>query len=285
MTAASQTAYEIVDWDRHYETAESRKRKELFWVRVPVGRLSKRYMRLMRMEDGPAIFGVWVAVLQLAATMPRRGLLIDQRGEPLSVIDIEDETSMPADTISRALDVLTSDRVGWMRSISVADAVAKETQAAKASSGTSAKPKPAGANKPARTLVEAIYAAYPRKAARAAALKAISAALVKASQPGHEGNANPAAWLLARVEAYAASPAGRSPPKDAGDFRPHPATWFNQERYHDDPAEWQHPNGASDAQNRSRNTQRSNAATGGLQGNAASADERARIDAAAGAPL
>lgn len=114
MPAETPLVYEIVDWDTHYETADSRKRKELFWVRIPVGRLSKRYRRLMRRPDGPEVFAVWIAVLQLAATMPTRGLLVDAKGEALTADDIEDETDMPATVVANALGVLAGERIGWL---------------------------------------------------------------------------------------------------------------------------------------------------------------------------
>ena len=81
--------------------------------------------------------------------------------------------------------------------------------------------------------IEAIYQAYPRKVAKAEALKAIGKAAARVKgRPETQGD--PAAWLLGRVVAFAESPAGK-----AGTFTPHPATWFNKGRYDDDQAEWQ----------------------------------------------
>lgn len=71
--------------------------------------------------------------------------------------------------------------------------------------------------------VDALYAAYPRKVGRAAAYKAIRKAL--RSAPFEE--------LLTAVQEFARSPAGK-----AGTFTPHPASWFNAERWNDDRAEW-----------------------------------------------
>ena len=71
---------------------------------------------------------------------------------------------------------------------------------------------------------ESIFSAYPRKVARKPALQAITKALKK----------NAADYLLERTTAYAAAVAGKEP-----QFIPHPATWFNQERFNDDPQEWE----------------------------------------------
>ncbi len=75
-------------------------------------------------------------------------------------------------------------------------------------------------------VVEQIYQAYPRKVGKRAAIPAIQRALERC-QYGHD-------WMLARVQRYADSPAGK-----AGRFTPHPATWFNDGRYDDDQKEWQ----------------------------------------------
>lgn len=79
---------------------------------------------------------------------------------------------------------------------------------------------------------ESIYAAYPRKVGKTKALKAIGKALddIARRKPAP---ADPAAWLLERVRAFAASPAGKR-----GEFTPHPANWFLAARYDDDPREW-----------------------------------------------
>lgn len=75
--------------------------------------------------------------------------------------------------------------------------------------------------------VEMIYQAYPRKIGRTAAEKAIGQLLKNGCAAGH---------LLERTQAYAGAVAHWN----AGErqYCPHPATWFNQGRYDDDPKEW-----------------------------------------------
>lgn len=75
----------------------------------------------------------------------------------------------------------------------------------------------------ASDLSEEIYNAYPRKIGRPAAIKAIKAAI----------RCSPAQHVLERTLAYAAARRG----EDA-QFTPHPATWFNQHRFNDDPKTW-----------------------------------------------
>lgn len=69
-----------------------------------------------------------------------------------------------------------------------------------------------------------IYEAYPRKIGRPNALRAITKAL----------KTKPPKELLDATARYARAVSGILEEK----FIPHPATWFNQERYNDDPATW-----------------------------------------------
>jgi uncharacterized protein YdaU (DUF1376 family) len=72
----------------------------------------------------------------------------------------------------------------------------------------------------------AIYEAYPRRTGRGPALKAIA----KAAQ------ATTPLELLEATQAYAAATASWQ--AEDREFIPHPATWFNQQRYLDDRTTW-----------------------------------------------
>jgi hypothetical protein len=76
--------------------------------------------------------------------------------------------------------------------------------------------------------VESVYAEYPRKVGRGAALKAIMSALHRIDDP------DPVAVLIRVTREFARSPAGQR-----GEFTPHPATFYNHSRYLDDPEEWE----------------------------------------------
>jgi len=78
---------------------------------------------------------------------------------------------------------------------------------------------------------EDIYAAYPRKIGKQAALKAIK----KACGTGAVGQMK-AVTILGKVKEYAAAVA-QWPAADK-QYCPHPATWFNRGSYDDDPSEW-----------------------------------------------
>lgn len=94
--------------------------------------------------------------------------------------------------------------------------------------GASAAPKPViGTSNKNQVLVnweELIYQAYPKHVGKPVALKAI----------GRQLKNYTAEFLMAKTEAYAAAVKGCET-----QFIPHPSTWFNQERFNDDPSTWE----------------------------------------------
>lgn len=80
---------------------------------------------------------------------------------------------------------------------------------------------------PALGIEDEIYEAYPRKEGKDAALRAIR----KRLNEGANGK-----FMLDQVKVYAVNIAWKE-----RRFIPHPATWFNEGRFNDDPAEWYDP--------------------------------------------
>lgn len=116
---------------------------------------------------------------------------------------------------------------GWNAAI-VQTEVSSKSQAGDAGST------PAGST----ITADAIYAAYPRKVGRGAAIKAIQkAAKLIGPKATSMTRFCPYAVLLERTQAFAKATA--SWPEADRHFICHPATWFNQERYNDDPKEWE----------------------------------------------
>jgi hypothetical protein len=75
---------------------------------------------------------------------------------------------------------------------------------------------------------EAVYALYPRKRGKGAAMKAIRAAIKRVAQ-GKDPPPDPTRWLKDRVAEYAESVRGKNK-----QYVPYPATWMNEERYLDE---------------------------------------------------
>lgn len=105
--------YRIRDWDAHFETAESRKLNKTRWVPMPTKQDGKGYRRIAQHQDGVAIFCAWNLIVQVASKMPTRGVLVDEDG-PLDADDLSVKTGFPAAIFTTALDVLVSDKVGWV---------------------------------------------------------------------------------------------------------------------------------------------------------------------------
>jgi hypothetical protein len=72
-------------------------------------------------------------------------------------------------------------------------------------------------------VCESIYAEYPKKVGKPDALKAIRKAISELSE----------AVILERTKAYAIARKGEDPK-----YTPHPSTWYNQQRFNDDPITW-----------------------------------------------
>lgn len=105
--------YSIRNWNAHYEKAQTRKVEKAQWVPLPVKHDGLSFRRLMAMPDGLRYFGAWVLLVEVAAKCSPRGVLQDERG-PLTPADLAIKTGASADDFIKALDVLTSELIGWV---------------------------------------------------------------------------------------------------------------------------------------------------------------------------
>lgn len=93
--------YKILEWDRYFENAQSRRFDTTKWVAMP----NKRgfgYVKTLKQKNGEAIFGAWCAIIQLASTCSPRGEL-QSNGIPYTIEDISDITLFSDKTIRDAL--------------------------------------------------------------------------------------------------------------------------------------------------------------------------------------
>lgn len=221
--------YRIKDWDRHFEVAQSRLIKgRMTWVAMPTKHDGLGYKRVMR--AGPLHYAAWVLLVEVAAKCPTRGLLVNS-DRALTPEDLEVMTEFPAKHFAAAFPVLVS--VGWLEV--VADTANAETLLDNSEQSHSAvvacsvhktgqystvhnRTTSAHSGECAADALE-LYEAYPLHKAKPAALRAITKALKKADK----------LTLLKAIAAYRAECA-RTQSKLA-----YPATWFNQERWGDEP--------------------------------------------------
>ena len=73
---AKATLYRIVDWDKHFESAQSRKVERLTWVRVPNKHDGEGYTELLDHPNGAAHYACWMAIVQVASKCQPRGSLL-----------------------------------------------------------------------------------------------------------------------------------------------------------------------------------------------------------------
>ena len=249
-------AYRIKDWDEHYETSESKKIKNLRWVAVPVKHSGKSFRRIMAMKNGSDIFSCFILIIQVAALMPQRGLLVDRDG-PLTPEDLYFKTGMPEAKFKMAMEALSSKKIGWMELVEcetpvfpeengnlpeqpddipehpdeLGDQPEKSCLQDRTGQDTTLPHNTQQNTTTHATRFDAWYSVYPRRQAKGAAKKAFVSAM-KSLTPRYESEEAAFEWLLAITRQFAESPKGR------GDYVPYPATWLNAANYDDDTERW-----------------------------------------------
>ena len=109
----SQSTYCIRNWSEVFENSQSRQYQRLRWTPLPNKHDGKSYRRLISMADGPALYGAWVLLVQVASKCPQRGVLADQDG-PLDAEDLSLKTGCPAEVFAKAFEILTSPKIAWL---------------------------------------------------------------------------------------------------------------------------------------------------------------------------
>lgn len=106
--------YIIKDWKDIYETHDSRKYKGLNWVALPNRWDGRGFRRAMKHERHIEIFAAWPLILQIASRCQVRGTLQGDDGVPLTAQDMEDKTGLDVKCFDIALNVLSSQEIGWI---------------------------------------------------------------------------------------------------------------------------------------------------------------------------
>lgn len=106
--------YRVRDWNENFENADTRKLKRMRYLLLPTDLDKDAYVELIDHQSGPAHFGVWVALLELAAQGKPRGDLARSNGEPHTIYTMARLTRIPERTIETALERLCSKSVGWL---------------------------------------------------------------------------------------------------------------------------------------------------------------------------
>jgi hypothetical protein len=115
------TAYRIINWRENFEVSQSlRIVGALSWVGIPTKHDGKSFRRMIRLPNGPALFGCWCLIVQIAAKCPARGTLADADG-PLTAEDMEEKSGCPSSLFTETIEVCCSKQIRWMESFSLGD--------------------------------------------------------------------------------------------------------------------------------------------------------------------
>jgi len=110
--------YQIKDWQKHFEVAQSRQAKIHTWVSMPNHHDGDSYTELVaEHKNGVAHFGVWCALVQVCSQheSPRDGWLTKdglKDSKPYDSRMLERKTRMPQKIIDEALQRF--DEIGWI---------------------------------------------------------------------------------------------------------------------------------------------------------------------------
>lgn len=104
--------YEIIGYEETFEVSQSKKYKNLTWFPSPNKYDSGGMLETLSEEKGLSYIGVWYLVLQLASTMPKRGVFLSDSGKPLSLKRIGMTLRIDFALLSEAFEHFKT--IGWV---------------------------------------------------------------------------------------------------------------------------------------------------------------------------
>lgn len=107
------TTYRIKQWGDVFEDFRSRQVGRLRFLPFDLTRNSEAYPGLVASARGIAAYGVFWALVLVAARCPERGVLSDEKG-PFTVRRLAVRTRMSEEAISDAIAMLTDPEIGWL---------------------------------------------------------------------------------------------------------------------------------------------------------------------------
>lgn len=112
--------YRIRDWNKHFENNRTRDLVHMQWVPIPNKQDGDGYTALLLdHENGPAHFGAWCAIVQVASKCEPRGTLMRETGKPHDARSIARITRLPVAVVAEALERLIGDEIGWMELVAI----------------------------------------------------------------------------------------------------------------------------------------------------------------------
>jgi len=111
--------YCIRDFDKIFENHKTKILKALAWIQLPVKLNGTGYVYLMSLESekGPAVFGCFIALLELAATSKRRGQLWRTPDSPHTPATMAAMIRQPLHVVEETLRLCSSSDCDWIEAV------------------------------------------------------------------------------------------------------------------------------------------------------------------------
>lgn len=106
--------YKIANWAKSFENNRTKELKTLNWVPIPNKQDGDGYTLVMDSENGPAIYGAWIACVQIASRCDPRGTLLRDSGKPHDAYSLARMSRFPQEVIQQMLDLLSSPDINWL---------------------------------------------------------------------------------------------------------------------------------------------------------------------------
>lgn len=113
------TVYKVSKWNELFENYKSREQEQCRFACVPNKQHGMGFTRVLAEPDGLAIYGAWCCIVGACSQqrLPRDGWLTDNGlsdGTPWSASDLALKFHKPETELLRAIEVLSSHRIGWL---------------------------------------------------------------------------------------------------------------------------------------------------------------------------
>lgn len=107
-------AYYIVDWDEHFETADTKRMKKMSYVKQSINFSHDAVRDLLRADPvrGAAVYGAWRLMISLASQCRPRGVFFKDTGQPHTVDSIADRLCLTPELVDSAISWLMT--IGWV---------------------------------------------------------------------------------------------------------------------------------------------------------------------------
>ena len=106
--------YVIKQWAKHFENNRSREVQKPSWVAQPNSHDTSGYRSLISRPDGPALYGVWCVLVQIASRCRPHGVLIKENGQPHTAESLAMRSGMPVELIEECLEILQVPEIDWV---------------------------------------------------------------------------------------------------------------------------------------------------------------------------